>query len=176
MKFSGVTGGLDLPEWTAGIKATSMFNANEDQEQQAPGGNPAGKKEHRQQQQQHHMEGARRVLAGAQANSTHHHPQAVLQHPGDGAMRADGLHGLPNVTDSQYWLRKAAKQEADGHPEEAERLLMEALQRDVRPATAIAHAIHSLHQRWDGSVTFAGVLDNYPSLPPPHCAANARCV
>ena len=54
-----------------------------------------------------------------------------------------GLHaGFPSARDAEYWLRRAQHLP----PKDAEQVLMEALQRDAQPLTAIARALHDLRK------------------------------
>ena len=58
--------------------------------------------------------------------------------------------------DAEFWLRKAAGME----PKEAEEILMEALQRDVKPVTSIARALHELHKQVEASPAPLGTIAN----------------
>jgi hypothetical protein len=129
---------LQLPSWNEGIR-----QAFDDPRDKA-----AAKAGH------HQTAGPRRVLASAQVTGVYNQRQLAPTDPT--APRADVLDSLPDAREAEYWLRRAAAAEEGGRPEEAERLLMGALERDVRPATAVAHALHELHARWEGAPVATG--------------------
>ncbi|KAH7622870.1 hypothetical protein NADE_007739 [Nannochloris sp. 'desiccata'] len=103
------------------------------------------------------MGSVRRVLATNQGAVAQAYHQKVIHDPH--ALHAQGLSNLPTANDAEFWLRKAAGLD----PQEAERVLMEALQRDVQPVTSIARALHELHKTVENSPAPTGLHLVVPS-------------
>eukprot|EP00887_Chlorella_sp_A99_P007262 scaffold2.g7262.t1 len=91
--------------------------------------------------------GVGRVRAGTQPAAA---PVASQQHAGrlddSDALRVGGLDALPNALEAEFWLHKAAAEREAGNVTGAAAVLQEALQRDVRPATAIVHALQEMQR------------------------------
>jgi hypothetical protein len=135
---------LDLPSWNEGIK--SLFA------QPAMPTKDVAPIEHTKPSHGKNMGSVRRVLATNQGASAQAYHQKVVHDPH--ALHAQGLAKLPTANDAEFWLRKATGLA----PQEAERVLMEALQRDVQPVTSIARALHELHKTVENSPAPAGML------------------
>jgi len=134
---------LELPSWNEGIKSLFAQPAMPTKDVASVGdsrpihGNNMGS--------------VRRVLATNQGSSAQEYHQKIIHDPH--ALHAQGLANLPTANDAEFWLRKAAGLD----PQEAERVLMEALQRDVQPVTSIARALHELHKTVENSPAPAGI-------------------
>jgi len=129
---------FELPDWNEGIKASASFSKTN---MPNPSLQEPGDSQH----------GARRIPVASQVAKSYHQ-QVQQRHEGPGVLHANGIGGLPNARDAEFWLRRAAVHESENQPEEAERVLMEALTRDVQPVTSVARALHELHLRKeDGS-------------------------
>lgn len=137
---------LDLPSWNEGIKSLFAEPANMPKDLAPVEDNkPSHGK---------NMGSVRRVLATNQDNSAQTYHQKVIHDPH--AMHAQGLSNLPTAKDAEFWIRKA-----EGlAPKDAERVLMEALQRDVQPVTSIARALHELHKAVENSPAPAGMINS----------------
>jgi hypothetical protein len=129
---------IDLPDWNEGIRQGTTFDSSYVS-------NPAAAPAHTRPQPLSLGLWVGRVRAGAKAAAVTH--QHMLQTDGHRSMRIEGMHDLPNALDVEYWLNKAFIEEGAGRGEEAAKVLKEALARDVRPTTTLAHALQELQKR-----------------------------
>lgn len=146
------TKSLELREWTQGVKFNCAFPAIAMQSDQRH----VNLTTEEQASQSKHLGSARRIPATSQGAPVYHQKPIFR---GEGTvLQVGGLSQWPDARNAEFWLRKASAYEHSGQMHEAEEALMEALQRDVQPATAVAHALHQLHKKIEGSMPLEGTF------------------
>jgi hypothetical protein len=141
-----MAGVLDLQDWNESIKG---FGDTPDR---------SHLRSSRLQDTQH----AARVVNNTSHQSATREPQRIVRSFDPHALRAQGLDHLPNATESEFWIHRAAVEEHEGNITAAIDTLIEGLRRDARPISTIIQALHDLQEHYDIPVIASG-LENYAS-------------